>query len=121
MEVKKIAAQAEANHIAICPHNPSGPVANAANLQLAACIPNFTVLETMSADVAHRRVISTEQVIFQDGQMQIPDLPGLGIDLDEAAIAEHPFQPRELRHYTGNLTDIRPPDAGSYFQTSQKR
>ena len=40
-EVKKIAAQAEANHIAICPHNPSGPVANAACLQLAACTPNF--------------------------------------------------------------------------------
>lgn len=121
MEVKKIAAQAEANHIAICPHNPSGPVANAANLQLAACIPNFTVLETMSADVAHRGVISTEKVVFQDGQMHIPDLPGLGIDLDEAAIAEHPFQPRELRHYTGNLTDIRPPDAGSYFQSSKQK
>ena len=121
MEVKKIAAQAEANHIAICPHNPSGPVANAANLQLAACIPNFTVLETMSADVAHRRVISTEDVVFQDGQMQIPDRPGLGIDLNEAAIAEHPFQPRELRHYTGNLTDIRPPDAGSYFQSSRQK
>ncbi len=119
MEVKKIAAQAEANHIAICPHNPSGPVANAANLQLAACVPNFTVLETMSADVAHRRLISTEKIVFHDGQMQIPDLPGLGIDLDEAVIAEHPFQPRELRHYTGNLTDIRPPDAGSYFQSKK--
>jgi len=120
MEVKKIAAQAEANHIAICPHNPSGPVANAANLQLAACVPNFTVLETMSADVPHRKVISTEKVVFHDGRMGIPDAPGLGIDLVEEAIAEHPFQPRELRHYTGKLTDIRPPDAGDYFQRSDK-
>jgi galactonate dehydratase len=116
LEVKKIAAQAEANHLAICPHNPSGPVANAANLQLAACVPNFTVLETMSADVPHRRLISTERVVFAAGQMRIPDAPGLGIDLDEQALAAYPYQPRELRHYTGRLTDIRPPDAADYFQ-----
>jgi len=120
MEVKKIAAQAEANHIAICPHNPSGPVANAANLQLAACIPNFTVLETMSADVPHRRQISTEKVVFQDGRMRIPNAPGLGIDLNEEAMAAHPFQPRELRHYTGALTDIRPADAADYFERAAR-
>ncbi len=45
-EVRKIAAMAEAHHIAVCPHNPSGPVANAASLQLAACMPNFFLLET---------------------------------------------------------------------------
>lgn len=120
MEVKKIAAQAEANHIAICPHNPSGPVANAASLQLAACVPNFSVLETMSADVPHRSLISTERIEFNDGLMRIPDAPGLGIDLNEDAIAEHPFEPRDLRHYTGNLTDIRPTDATAYFQGGTK-
>lgn len=116
MEVKKIAAQAEARHIAICPHNPSGPVANAAGLQLAACVPNFSVLETMSTDVPYRREISTERVRFENGAMRIPDAPGLGIDLNEEAIAEHPYQPRDLRHYVGKLTDIRPPDATDYFQ-----
>ncbi|MBE2213481.1 MAG: galactonate dehydratase [Opitutaceae bacterium] len=116
MEVKKIAAQAEANHLAICPHNPSGPVANAASLQLAACVPNFTVLETMSADVSHRRLICTERVVFEGGKLRIPDAPGLGIDLDEAAIAAHPYEPRDLRHYNGKLTDIRPKDATTFFQ-----
>ena len=116
MEVKKIAAQAEALHLAICPHNPSGPVANAASLQLAACVPNFSVLETMSADVPHRREISTERVGFENGAMRIPDAPGLGIDLDEEAIAAHPYEPRDLRHYNGQLTNIRPPDAVDYFQ-----
>ncbi len=115
LEMKKIAAQAEANHIAICPHNPSGCVANAAGLQLAGCVPNFSVLETMSTDVPYRREISTEHVVFEDGMMHIPDAPGLGIDLNEAAIAEHPYQPRDLRHYVGRLTDIRPPDAVGYF------
>lgn len=115
MEVKKIAAQAEANHLAICPHNPSGPVANAACLQLAACVPNFTVLETMSGDVPYRRLISTEDVVFEGGRMRIPDAPGLGIELHEDAIAAHPYRPIDLRHYSGKLTDIRPADSASYF------
>ena len=120
MEVKKIAAQAEANHLAICPHNPSGPVANAASLQLAACVPNFSVLETMSADVPHRREISTENVTFENGAMLIPDAPGLGIDLNIEAMAAHPYEPRDLRHYNGQLTNIRPPDAADYFQRDAK-
>jgi galactonate dehydratase len=106
---------AECHHIPVCPHNPSGPVANAATLQLAACIPNFAFLETMSTDVPWRRDITDEHVVFADGKMVIPDAPGLGIAIDEAAIADHPYQPHDLRHYTGKLTDIRPPEACSYF------
>lgn len=117
-EVKKIAAQAEANHIAICPHNPSGPVANAASLQLAACTPNFHLLETMALDVPWRADICTEDVVFEGGLMHIPSRPGLGIDLNEDAMAIHPFIPRDLRHYRGDLTDIRPPDAVPWYHPS---
>jgi galactonate dehydratase len=116
-ELKKIAAMAEARHVAICPHNPSGPVANAATLQLAACTPNFFIHETMAVDVPWRREICNEQVRFERGRMFIPDAPGLGIDLNEEAIARHPFEARDLRHYNGTLTAIRPPDATSYFKT----
>lgn len=115
-EVKKIAAQAEANHIALCPHNPSGPVANAAALQLAACIPNFHLLETMALDVPYRAEICDEAVTFSDGLMAISDRPGLGIDLNEEAIAAHPYEPKDLRHYRGDLTDIRPPDAVAWYR-----
>lgn len=114
-EVRKIAAMAEAYHIPICPHNPSGPVANAATLQLAACVPNFYLLETMSSDVPWRNEISTEEVKFENGNMLIPDKPGLGIDINEEEIKNHPFIAKELRHYVGSLTDIRPADAKSYF------
>src|SRR5690606_4203274 len=102
-------------HLPICPHNPSGPVANAATLQLAGCIPNFYLLETMSSDVPWRSEISTETVHFKDGNMQIPDRPGLGIDLHEEALLKHPYQARHLRHYEGTLTDIRPDTAKDYF------
>ncbi len=43
MELKKIAAEAESRYIPFAPHNPSGPVANAATLQLAASCPNFEI------------------------------------------------------------------------------
>jgi len=115
-ELRCIAAQAEALHLAICPHNPSGPVAMAATLQLAACTMNFFVLETMATDVAYRNKVSTERVTMENGLIRIPDGPGLGLDLDLNEIAKHPYQPHDLRHYTGALTQIRPADAASYFQ-----
>ncbi len=115
LEMIKIAALAECHYIPLCPHNPSGPVANAATLHIAACTPSFQVLEIMNTDVPYRRQVTTERVPFKAGQIAIPTGPGLGIDLNEEVIAQHPYQPRDLRHYKGTLTDIRPPDATSYF------
>jgi galactonate dehydratase len=118
MESKKIAAMAEAYHLPFCPHNPSGPLSNAATLQLAACVPNFYMLETMFSDVPYRKDVASETVIFENGCMGIPDLPGLGVDINEEEIAKHPYIPRNLRHYAGTLTDIRPGDAQNYFAPS---
>jgi galactonate dehydratase len=115
-ELRKIASMAECHHLPICPHNPSGPVANAATLQIAACTPNFYLLETMASDVPYRNEISTERVRFRNGTMAVPEGPGLDIDIDERAIARHPYEPRDLRHYTGQLTDIRPDQATAYFE-----
>jgi galactonate dehydratase len=70
----------------------------------------------MALDVPWRREICDEQVRFAQGRMTIPDAPGLGIELNEEAIAAHPYEPRDLRHYTGQLTDIRPAEATDYFQ-----
>ncbi|MDD4923034.1 MAG: galactonate dehydratase [Bacteroidales bacterium] len=115
MELRKIAAMAECHYIPVCPHNPSGPVANAATLQLAACTPNFYLLETMASDVSYRGDICDEKVGFADGEMQIPDKPGLGIDINEEEISKYPYQCRNLRHYQGTLTDIRPADEKNFM------
>ncbi len=115
MELKKIAAEAECRYIPFAPHNPSGPVANAATLQLAANCPNFCILEIMYSDVAYRRDISTEALDYRDGFIKIPSKPGLGITLNEDECRKHPYQPHSLRHYTGALTDIRPPQTAFYF------
>ncbi|MBQ8893510.1 MAG: galactonate dehydratase [Clostridia bacterium] len=115
MELKKIAAMAEAKYIPFAPHNPSGPVANAATLQLAACCPNFEILEIMLTDVEWRKEITNENLVFEDGCIRIPDLPGLGLELNEECAAQHPYIPHDLRHYTGALTEIRPAKSIFYF------
>ena len=64
---------------------------------------------------ALRGEICSEQVGFSQGRMTISDAPGLGIDLNEEAMAQHPYELCDLRHYTGKPTDIRPADATSYL------
>ncbi len=115
MELKKIAAAAEALYIPFAPHNPSGPVANASTLQLAACCPNFCLLEIMYSDVAYRSEITDEQLHCENGRMRIGDRPRLGIELNEDACLKYPYAEHTLRHYTGGLTDIRPPETRFYF------
>ena len=114
-ELKKIAAAAEANYIPFAPHNPSGPVANAATLQLAACCPNFCILEIMYSDVDYRKKVTNENLVYENGRIQIGDKPGLGIELNEEECLKHPYVEHNLRHYTGALTDIRPPKTEFYF------
>lgn len=115
-EMRMLGAEAEARHIGFCPHNPSGPVANAATLQLAACVPNFVMLEMMMTDVPYRAEICDEDLTIKAGKMVIPDRPGLGIDLNETELLKHPYIRTELRHYRGDLTNIRPVDAVPYYK-----
>ena len=115
MELKKIAAAADSYYIPFAPHNPSGPVANAATLQLAACCTNFSILEIMYSDVVWRADVTDEDLRYEDGCIFIPDKPGLGIEIDEEACLAHPYATHTLRHYTGALTDIRPPETKFYF------
>lgn len=115
MELKKIAAAAESYYIPFAPHNPSGPVANAATLQIAACCPNFSILEIMYSDVTWRKDVTNEKLVYENGYIQIPDAPGIGIEINEEECLKHPYRPHTLRHYTGALTDIRPPETEFYF------
>ncbi len=115
-EMRFLGAEAEARHIGFAPHNPSGPVANAATLQLAACVPNFVILEMMMTDVPWRSEVCDEELVLRGGAMTIPVRPGLGIELNEEELRKHPYIRTGLRHYRGDLTDIRPPDAVKYYR-----
>ncbi len=115
MELKKISAVAQTHYTGFAPHNPSGPVANAATLQLAGCCTNFSILEIMYSDVPWRSEVTNEDLRYEDGYIYIPDKPGIGIEINEEACLAHPYEPHYLRHYTGALTDIRPPESKFYF------
>ncbi len=121
MESKKIAAMCEACHIPVSFHNPSGPISNAAILQLAACVPNFMIHEIMLTDGSFRFDITDEEVVYEDGCILIPDKPGLGIDVRVDEVEKRPYVPRNLRHYTGALTDIRPKNDTVYYFKGLKK
>jgi len=115
LELKRICELARTFYKPVSAHNPNGPVANAMTLHVAAATPNFTLLETMASDVPWRSEVIREESELIDGCMVVPDRPGLGIELAEEAALRHPYQPCPFRHYTGALTEIRPPDAVPFF------
>ena len=115
LEMKRVAAIADANLIPVAPHNANGAVCHAAGLHFAASCNNFMVLETFVIDVPWRRDITTEDWAFEDGCFVVPETPGLGVELRKEAFAKYPYKVHNLRHFTGKLTDIRPPDSCRWF------
>lgn len=91
--MKKIAAMAEAHHIMVAPHSGSlGPVAEYAALHLLAAIPNGLFLERIEDDWEGRQHTVVPHPLAIDGFLQVPDTPGLGVDIDEAFVARFPSQ-----------------------------
>ena len=117
LEMKRIADLARTGYKPVSGHNPNGPVANAMTLHVAASTPNFSLLETMMSDIPWRAEVVREDLQFADGAMSVPRSPGLGVELDEEAALRYPYRPCPFRHYTGALTEIRPPDAVPFYKS----
>ncbi|MBA7631741.1 D-galactonate dehydratase [subsurface metagenome] len=95
---KKIAALAEAHYVGVIPHNPLSPISTAACLQLAACIPNFTLQEyPKGEDEPPKSEIVKKPLKLEKGFLVIPDAPGIGIELAEDAKERYPFRPRKFQ------------------------
>jgi galactonate dehydratase len=93
-EVRLIAGMAEAYYATIAPHNPLGPIALAAGVQLAASIPNFLCQEQVTLGDGYLK----QPFMLRDGYLDLPTGPGLGIELDENALADkigHDWKNRE--------------------------
>lgn len=95
---KKIAALAEANYVGVVPHNPLGPVSTAACVQLAACIPNFTIQEyPIGEDEPPKSEIMRSALQYDGkGSLLVPTVPGIGVELAPDAAERHPYKPRWL-------------------------
>ena len=91
-EAKKIAALAEMRHAQIAPHLYCGPIAAAANIQLAAAIPNFLILESIKTMDGFCGEILKTPLRWEKGDIVVPDAPGLGVELNEKVARAHPWR-----------------------------
>ena len=86
---------AEAHHVKVIPHNPLSPVSTAACVQLDACIPNFALQEYTGESESPKSDLLVNPLELVDGYLTVPEGPGLGIELNEAALAQ-PENPKVL-------------------------
>jgi galactonate dehydratase len=98
-EARKIAAMAETHSIAVAPHNPNGPVATAVTVHYALATPNWLIQESITSDVPWRTDVVINPVMVQNGYVQRNDRPGLGIDINEAEAAKHPYKEEAMQRY----------------------
>lgn len=98
-EARRIASMAEAYSVSVACHNPQGPVSTASSLQVGFATPNYLIQEVVHADVPWRNDILTEPLDVQHGFCDPPVKPGLGIDINEAEAAKHPFAPEVTMPY----------------------
>lgn len=98
-EARKIAAMCETAGIGLAPHNPLGPIASAAALHFAIATPNFIIQEEMSGAVPWFDTVVNGPIRRVDGSWQIPDAPGLGVEVNDAVADAHPFK-AEIYHAT---------------------
>ncbi len=109
-EVRRIAAMANAYGVAVAPHNPQGPVSTAASIEFGFATPNYLICEAVHQDVPWRdEVVNWGFTIEKKGRMVLPSSrPGLGVEINEDAIAAHPFEqeiPRRSFAPDGSVVD----------------
>ena len=89
-EMKKVAAMAEVYNAQMAPHLYAGPVEWAANIHLAASIPNILMCESIETPFHDALIKGTIRV--EDGFITPPEAPGLGIEVDEALARARPYK-----------------------------
>ncbi|CAH0343839.1 galactonate dehydratase [Bacillus sp. CECT 9360] len=116
LEGKKIAAMAEAYDVAIAPHCPLGPMTLASSIHLDASTPNF-IIQEQSLGIHYNEgmdildyMVNPEIFNYEKGYVNIPHLPGLGVEIDEvkvkkAAMIGHNWKNPIWRHEDGSIAE----------------
>ncbi len=109
MEARRIADLAETYLMGVAPHNPNGPVANAAALHFALSTPNFLIQEDMLGDVPWRFDVVQTELERRDGYWLPLETPGLGIEVNEREAAKYPFAQETMQqmifHEDGSVAE----------------
>lgn len=115
-EVRKIAAMAEAYDVALAPHCPLGPIALAACLNVDAVSYN-AVIQEQSIGIHYNvgksvldYVTNTSDFDFKDGYVNLPHIPGLGVDVNRELVIEENKNPHNWknpvwRHKDGSVAE----------------
>jgi galactonate dehydratase len=93
-QIRRMAAIAETYYVPVGPTHEGGPISTAAALHLAAALPNFFIQEIplpeAAADRQMRRELTAEPIeTVQDGFAVLPVGAGLGINVNEQALAKY--------------------------------
>lgn len=107
---RRISALAEVHRVAMAPHNPQGPVSTAASLEFGFATPSYIICESVHQDVPWRDEIVQWGFTLDPSTrtVQANTQPGLGVEINEAEVARHPFeQETVLRSFNpdGAVTD----------------
>jgi galactonate dehydratase len=93
---RAIAAVGAAAQIGIAPHNPMGPIASVVGLHFAVATPNFVILEQLSDRFDFFSRVADTPITMKDGYWEIPQRPGLGVEIDMREAAKHPFEQESI-------------------------
>ncbi|MCO4157006.1 mandelate racemase/muconate lactonizing enzyme family protein [Citrobacter amalonaticus] len=111
-EAMKVAAWSEVHYVDLMLHNPLGPICTAASVHLAAAIPNFSWLECRSSPLEQLGFDNPElfpvQPLLKGASYQIPEAPGLGVEVNEEMLKQNSFRYAEMPHLRrddGSLTN----------------
>jgi len=103
LELKEIGAMAEPYFVAVSPHNyNSTTLGLAATIQVSATMPNFLITEYFLNLEDFGKDITVDPFEVNNGYIELPETPGLGIEIDESSLAKYPYQefpPRAIRQF----------------------
>jgi galactonate dehydratase len=92
-EMLRIAARCAERGVHFAPHNPTGPVCNLASMQICAVAPAFLVMEHQLAESPlFYDVAGGYRPKLVNGCFELPDVPGIGVELDDAVLRAHPYR-----------------------------
>lgn len=90
---RQVAAMADAHYAVVAPHNAQGPISTATCVQVGAATPNLLVQEIFDEfNVDWEKELVDHHAEVIDGRIQVPDRPGLGVDLNWAELEKHPYE-----------------------------
>lgn len=106
-EMRKIAALAETMYVDVVPHHNNGAIGTAASMHVCLALPNVAMLEAPWVNAEPTESVAMPFPQVTDGYAQPLDGPGLGVEIDEAAVLARTMPVNEVPLLVGKDGSIR--------------